>query len=52
MTVTAPEATLYRSGSATTRVARLREKVLAMDDASVFLERTALCAEAWQEHQW
>jgi len=33
-------------------VTRLREKVLAMDDASVFLERTALCAEAWEEHQW
>ena len=35
-----------------TRVDRLREKVLAMDDASVFVERTVLGAQAWREHQW
>ena len=36
----------------TGRVARLRRKLLAMDDASLFYERTMLCAEGWQEYQW
>ena len=35
-----------------TRVERLRRKLLATDDASLFFERTALCAEGWQRHQW
>jgi len=35
-----------------TRVERLCEKLLAMDDASLFFERTVLCAQAWEKHQW
>ena len=35
-----------------TRVERLRAKLLATDDASLFYERTTLCAEAWEKHQW
>lgn len=36
----------------TPRVRRLRAKLLAMDDASLFYERAPLCAQAWQRHQW
>jgi len=34
------------------RVQRLHRKLLAMDDASLFYERSVLCAEAWRQHQW
>lgn len=35
-----------------TRIDRLRNKLLAMDDASLFFERTVLCAQAWDRVQW
>lgn len=35
-----------------TRVEHLREKLLAMDDASLFFERTVLCTEAGKQYQW
>ena len=34
------------------RVARQRDALLAMDDASLFYERSLLCAAAWRDHQW
>ena len=35
-----------------TRVERLRQKLLDMDDAALFFERTELCAEAYAKYQW
>ena len=35
-----------------TRVERLRQKLLDMDDAALFFERTALCAAAYAKYQW
>jgi len=34
------------------RIERLRDKLLAMDDASLFFERTVLCAEGWERYRW
>ncbi|MFH1567865.1 MAG: pyruvate formate lyase family protein [Gemmatimonadota bacterium] len=41
-----------RARDAAPRVERLRAKLAAMDDASLFYERSTLCAEAWPECQW
>ena len=35
-----------------TRIQRLHSKLLDMDDAGLFLERTVLCAQAWNRYRW